>query len=201
MTPPSRLTGSRRGWMAVAVLLALTSLSAVPAQGRDHEFGQMVRYVEGHYHAKRQYRVLMVFAGLAVKIAGRSYGVKGLKLAMWENPRLRLNGNGFDFVEVVHAGLSQDWQPLVRVWSKRDGEWTMIFSKPAGKQGKDLKLLIANVDNEDAVVMEARLNPDRLSQWIAQESHQGRDRGRDDGQNSVGGADPSAPPLQTVALR
>jgi hypothetical protein len=52
---------------------------------------------------------------------------------------------------------------MVRVWSHRDGERTVIFAKP---EGKNMKLLVATVESDDAVVVQIKIDPDKLSECI-----------------------------------
>lgn len=168
MTKPSNFRG-RFLITAVVFILALASVPS-PAHARDKEFGLLVHYVESHYHARRQFRFLMGFASLTVNIV-RPYGVKGMKLAIWENGKIKDNKDDMDFPAVVKAGLAEGWQPMVRVWSRRDGERTVIFAKP---EGKEMKLLVATVDQEDAVVVQVKINPDKLSRCIDEWSRNDR---------------------------
>ncbi|HLY60948.1 MAG TPA: hypothetical protein VKV95_09380 [Terriglobia bacterium] len=168
MTRPSNFHG-RILITAVAFTLAVL-LAPQTGRARDKEFGMLVHYVESHYRAHRQYRFLMGFASLTVNIV-RPYGVKGMKLALWENGKIKGTKDDMDFPAVVKAGLADGWQPMVRVWSRRDGERTVIFAKP---EGKDMKLLVATVDEEDAVVVEVKINPDKLSRCIDQWSRNDR---------------------------
>ena len=133
------------------------------ARAGDKEFGTLVHYVESHYHAHRSYRFLLGFASLAVSVA-RPDGVKEMKLALWENQNISAKSkDDSDFPAVVRAGLADGWQPLVQVWSHRDGERTVIFAKP---DGKNMKLLVATVESDEAVVVQMKLDPDRLSECI-----------------------------------
>jgi hypothetical protein len=168
MTKPSSLRGRT---LIISAALTLAAISAPQsASGRDKEFGVLVHYVESHYHVHRQYRFLLSFASLAVKIA-HPEGVKGMKLALWENEKIQANSDADDFPDVVKAGLAEGWQPMVRVWSRRNGERTVIFAKP---DGKDMKLLVATVDREEAVVVQVKIDPDKLSGYIDEWSHEGR---------------------------
>jgi hypothetical protein len=154
--------------LIAAIALCFIGLSAPPsAHAGDKEFSLLVHYVESHYHAHRQYRFLLGFASFAVNVV-RPYGVKGMKLAIWEDQNFAANKDDQDFPDVVKAGLADGWQPMVRVWSRRDGERTVIFAKA---DGKDMKLLVATVDKEDAVVVQMKINPDKLSECIEQWSH------------------------------
>jgi len=157
---------------AIAVLAFGLLGLALPssARGGDKEFGLLVRYVESHYHAHRSHRFLLGFACFAVNLAARPEGVRGMKLALWENQNFAASeGTDADFPDVVHAGLDEGWQPIVRVWSRRSGERTVVFAKPVGD---DMKLLVANVESDEAVVVQMRINPDKLSKCIAEWSHE-----------------------------
>ncbi len=168
MTSPSSLL---RKSLSFAVLLTLGPLLLPQtAQAGDKEFGVLVHYVESHYQVHRQYRFILGFASFAVNVV-RPYGVKGMKLAIWDQQTSSQNKDDQDFTNVVKSGLAEGWQPMVRVWSRRDGERTMVFAKP---DGKDMKLLVATVDNEDAVVVQVKINPDKLSKCIDQWSHNDR---------------------------
>lgn len=182
MTKPSSFRGRA---LIIAAAFMLTAISTPQsARARDKEFGVLVHYVESHYHAHRQYRFLLGFASIAVNIA-HPEGVKGMKLALWENARIRANKDD-DFSDVVRAGLAEDWKPMVRVWSRRNGERTVIFAKP---DGKDMKLLVATIDQEEAVVVQVKINPDKLGQYIDEEC---RNHRHDDHRNKDA-AEPLSP--------
>ncbi|HLW79092.1 MAG TPA: hypothetical protein VKU44_05770 [Terriglobia bacterium] len=140
---------------------------APPASARDREFGLLVHQIETEYHAKRSHRFLIGFAsrlGNVVITFWRPYGVRNFKLAMWDGKQLSYRGNDKDFQKVVGRGLQQGWLPLVQVWSRRDGERTYVFAKDSGKY---VKLLVATVETDDAVVVQVQVNPDKLGRSIA----------------------------------
>lgn len=151
---------------AAIAVLAFSLLGFVlppSAHAGDKEFGLLVRYVESHYHAHRSHRFLLGFASFAINVV-RPEGVRGIKLALWENQNLTAsNGADADFPDVVHAGLDDGWQPMVRVRSRRTGERTVVFAKP---EGNDMKLLVATVESSEAVVVQMKINPDKLSKCI-----------------------------------
>ncbi len=169
MTNPSSLF--RKSLLAGGLLCLTPVLLPQSARAGDKEFGVLVHYVESHYKVHRQYRFILSFASFAVNIA-RPYGVKGMKLAIFENEKISAaNADDQDFPSVVKAGLAEGWQPMVRVWSRRNGERTVIFAKP---EGKNMKLLIASVEQNEAVVIQVKVNPDKLSQCIDRWSREDR---------------------------
>ena len=165
-------SAAKRTLAAFAPIFLLVALGAAPAEARDKEFGLLVHHLESTYHAKRSHRFLMGFAGLVVRV-WRPYGVRGFKMALFEDQDFSAARSNLDFAAVVRAGLREGWQPLVRVYSRRDGERTIIFAQPAGN---DIKLLIATVEPSEAVVMQMKINPDKLSESIDHRSHGCRQR-------------------------
>jgi hypothetical protein len=165
-----RNSGKKRAFAAASLLAICFAAANRPVLASDKEFGLLVRHVESYYHAKRNHRFLLGFAGLVVRI-WRPYGVKGFRMALFEDQDFSSAHSDLDFAAVVRAGLRDGWQPMVRVYSRRQGEHTVIFAKPAGN---DLKLLIATVEPDEAVVMQMKLNPERLSETIDHWSQEGR---------------------------
>jgi hypothetical protein len=150
---------------AAALGLAVTTTPA-PAFSRDREFGLLVRHIESYYHARRAHRLLLGFAlGPAnfVMRIWRPCGVKNVKLALFENPDFSDSRYDLDFPAVVRAGLREGWQPMVQVYSRRTGERTYVFARDAGKY---VKLLVATLEPDEAVVVQVNLNPDKLSRAI-----------------------------------
>ncbi len=149
----------------MSVFLALTLPAA---SARDHEFGLLVHHLESYYHAKHEHGFVLGFASLAVKMV-HPYGVKNFKLALFENQDFSASRNDLGFAQVVRAGLGQGWQLLVQVYSRRNGERTYVFARGLGK---DFKLLIATVERNEAVVMQVKLDPERLDRSINGWVHQ-----------------------------
>ena len=146
----------------VFVALSGLSLVSIPASARDREFGLLVRHVESYYHARRAHRFVLGFASVVVNIA-HPYGVKNFKLAIFENQDLSASRDDLDFASVVQAGLNEGWQPLVQVYSRRAAERTCIFARTLGQ---DVKLLVATLEKDEAVVLEVKLNPEKLDQCL-----------------------------------
>jgi hypothetical protein len=153
---------------AVLVLCATTAFasdSAVKndsASKNDATFKNVVRHIESHYHAHRSHGFLMGFAGLMVKCTQFS-GVKDMKTAIFEDQNFSDTGSDTRFEEVVRGGLDHGWQPLVQSYSRRSGEHSYIYAQYAGK---DMKLLLVTLENSEAVVMQLRIDPDRLSEFV-----------------------------------
>ncbi|HLY97920.1 MAG TPA: hypothetical protein VKT33_02530 [Candidatus Angelobacter sp.] len=128
----------------------------------DATFKNVVQHIESHYHAHRSHGFLMGFAGLMVK-STQSSGVRDMKMAIFEDQNFSDTGSDTKFDEVVRAALDHGWQPLVQSYSRHSGEHSYIYAQYAGK---DMKLLLVTLESSEAVVMQIRIDPDHLSEFV-----------------------------------
>jgi len=155
--------GVRRFVWSVALILLLCS-SPVLAVPKDEGFKAVVRHLETEYHAKRTYVPLLGLANLVVKIV-RPAGVKGFRLAIFEDQDFAASRSGIPFDRVVNEAYANGWQPLVRVYSHRDGgEQTFIYGRP---NGSDLTLAVVVLESREAVVVEATVNTEQAAKYLS----------------------------------
>jgi hypothetical protein len=116
----------------------------------------------------------MGFAGLTVKVS-QVGGVKTMKMAIFEDQQLRGSGSDNEFDEVMRKALRSGWSPVVHTWSRRSGEHTYIYAR---SDGRDLKVLLATVEPNEAVVMQLKVDPEKLEAFINEHSSPGRHHDR-----------------------
>ena len=143
-----------------ATVLALIAVS--PASARDRGFDSVVQAVSTTYHARQSLRLVTWFAGMASKFA-RPEGVKSLRMAIFEDQDFTPRDGEAQFEQAVQSALQENWQPLVRVRSNRDGERTLIYAR---ESGKDVKLFIVTLEPSEAVVMEVKMNARKFSEMV-----------------------------------
>jgi hypothetical protein len=136
-----------------------------PALAKD-DFGRIVQHIETQYHVHRQHRFVMGFAGLVVKFYHFA-GVKGFKGAIFENQQFLNTASDGRFDEVVRAAMNSGWQPMVQSWDRHTGEKTYIYAQNAGK---DMKVLVVNLEPNEAVVLQVKVDPEKLNEFVRQAS-------------------------------
>lgn len=137
---------------------------------RADDFGSIVHHIEAEYHVHRNYRFLMSFAGVVVKCTHVG-GVKVFKMAIFEDQHLPGTELDDRLDELVQRAGSSGWQPMVKSFSRRSGERTYIYAKA---EGNDMKLLLVSVESNEAVVLQVKINPDKLSHFINEHEHRER---------------------------
>jgi hypothetical protein len=155
---------------AVVFFSGCVALSLAPDLVYADDFGRIVHHIEASYHVHRNYRFLFGFAGMVVR-CWHVAGVKSMKMAYFENQHLDGTDTDKKLDEIVARAGRSGWQPMVRSASHRTGEHVYIYSQ---NTGQDLKLLVVNVEPNEAEVIQVKLDPKRLEEFIDENVHDHR---------------------------
>jgi len=100
------------------------------------------------------------FFGLARFVVAVSHpaGTSDLKLAVFEHANVRPR----DFARVTDNVVGGGWKRILRVQSRR-GESSNIYTR---QDGNHLRLLVANVEGENATFVEMRIKPEALMKFV-----------------------------------
>jgi len=157
--------------------LMFLALAAPGSALANDDFGKIVHHIEANYHVHRQHRWVMGLAGFTVKF-WHIAGVKSFKGAIFENQPFVNAASDTRFDEVVRAAMDSGWQPLVQSWDRHSGERTYIYAQDvSSKKGRDLKLLVVSLESNEAVVIQVKVNPEKLDEFI-EETSAGHHRNR-----------------------
>lgn len=152
---------------AVAFFMCLVLLLLGAGDAFADDFGRIVEHIEARYHVHRQHRFALGFAGMVVKFCHVS-GVRDFKAAVFDDQRFLETATDTKFDEIVQSATHSGYQPLVQSYSRRSGEHTFIYARG---DGKNLKLLIVNLEPNEAAVIQLTLDPDKLSE-VLNDPHQ-----------------------------
>jgi hypothetical protein len=152
---------SKRNRIATIVAASLI-FGFAPGQLRADDFGKIVHQIEANYHVHRSHRFLMGFAGLMVKCSSPLTGLKGFKIALFEDHMFAPNPDS-NLDEVIQSAGDHGWQSIVKSYSRRTDEHAYIYAR---QDGKDLKLLVVSVEPGEAAVIQVKINPTRLATFM-----------------------------------
>jgi hypothetical protein len=150
---------------ACGLIIAALVASAQNAFAKD-DFGRIVHHIEANYHVHRQHRWVMGLAGFTVKF-WHIAGVKSFKGAIFENQPFVNAASDTRFDELVRAAMDSGWQPLVQSWDRHTGERTYVYAQDLGR---DMKLLVVNLESNEAVVVQVKVDPQKLNDFIEETS-------------------------------
>lgn len=160
------MTRSHRLIRPVFLFSALFALLLVPsfdAAAKGKGFKDVVKHIEKQYRVKKTRIPMLGLASFAVKLV-RPAGVKGFKLAVFEDQDFTARDGAPTFDAVMRESYKQDWQPLVQINSRKDGHSrTFIYAKYSGK---DAQFAVLTLQEREAVVLEVKFNPDAAARFL-----------------------------------
>jgi hypothetical protein len=166
-----------KGQFLIVAAMVLAGLTLPAQAAADDDFGRIVHHIEANNHVHRQHRWVMGLAGFTVKF-WHIAGVKSLKGAIFENQPFVNAASDTRFDEVVRAAMDSGWQPLIQSWDRHSGERTYIYAQEvSSKKGTDMKLLLVSLESNEAVVLQVKVDPKKLDEFI-EETSAGHHRNR-----------------------
>ena len=160
----------------VAIAAVMTPAILLAASGGvSHEqgFDAIVRTVELRYHS---HATKIPFMGLVSGIAGIATkgGVHGLHVAEFEHFRADDEDefDGTEFNDLVEKHVGPGWQRMIRETSRshngEHGDQTLIYVHP---DGKNVAMLVVDLDGNDLDIVQLTMNPDHLMDEVQEHRH------------------------------
>lgn len=174
-----------------AIMIALLIAPAFSAQAKGKGFKDVVKHIEKNYRAKKTRIPMLGLANFAVKLI-RPAGVKGFKLAVFEDQDFSAREGSVSFDTVMREAYDKNWQPLVQINSKRDSNSrTFIYAKSSGK---DVQFALVALEDREAVVLEVKFNPDAAARFLENPKIMGISLGNSIRGNNPGNVAVNRPP-------
>jgi hypothetical protein len=148
------------------IILLLTLVVAVgalspAAYAKGNEFDAVCDHLENQYGAKKVKIPFMWLARFAVGIV-RPAGVKAFKVTIYKDLKFSPELLNEEMKITMRDSFSEEWSPVMRIRSKT-GEHVYMNMR---ESGKNVKVLFVTVNKDEAVVVRAKFNPDKLVSFI-----------------------------------
>ncbi|MFN0110112.1 MAG: VWA domain-containing protein [Blastocatellia bacterium] len=149
--------------MTIVLLIVSAQAQSKPFVPKGGGFNDVVKHLEKNYGAKKTKIPMLGLAKFAVWMI-RPAGVKGFKLAVFEDQDFAKRTETLSFSQIMRQAFKKDWSPLVQFSSKRDGDThTFIYVK---QSKKDVEFAVATLGENEAVVIQAKFNPDAAAKFL-----------------------------------
>lgn len=179
-----------------AIMIALFASPSFIAQAKGKGFKDVVKHIEKNYGAKKVRIPMLGFANFMVKLI-RPAGVKGFKLAVFEDQDFAARPEAASFDTVMREAYDKDWRPMVQISSKRGGaSHTFIYVKYTGK---DVQFALAVLEDREAVLLEVKFNPDAAARFLENPKIMGISLGKSIRGNNPGAVASNRPPRRASA--
>ena len=146
---------------ALTVFTILLAIFAPSAEAKGNEFDAVCKHLKTRYQAKKVKIPFMWLARAAVGIV-RPAGLKSFKVTVFRNLRFSEDSLHSEMQSIMSDAFSDEWSPILRVRS-RVGEQVYMNMR---ESGKNVKVLLVSIERDEAVVVRAKFNPDKLVRFI-----------------------------------
>lgn len=143
----------------LAIALALGTLNSATAES---QFNRVANALEQRLNVQRE-RIPGSWLVNGFLSLARPAGVKHLEIAVFPDIRAADSERALTFHETVVEALGTGWHPWLRSRSSRDGEWTVIYVKQAGR---DCEMVFATVEDGEASVIKMKVKLETMSRYL-----------------------------------
>jgi hypothetical protein len=147
---------------AVFLFFAFTFAALPAANAKPSEYQQIVRHLKTKYRAKKVKIPLMFLARFAVSLV-RPAGVKSFSVTLFEDLKFSKETLDAEMQAAMRNSFGAEWTPILRVRS-RTGEQVYMYMRDAG--GQTVRISLVTIDKQNAAVIRATVNPDKLAEFI-----------------------------------
>ena len=149
----------------IVLVVSLAPALSKPALADDHSYGAIVSHLKRNYNAHNQgFLGLINFARFMVKVI-QPAGVKNFKVTMLRDVDYTRGPHpeSPDFHSFVRSTIDPNWEPLIQFISRKEKQWAYVYST---REKDDVKILVVAMQEHDAFVLQFKLNPAKLAEFV-----------------------------------
>lgn len=151
----------KKSLISLSFLLLIFTFVAPSVHAKGGEYEAIVKHLKTKYQAKKVKIPFMWLARFAVSVV-RPAGVKSFSVTVFEDLKFSRDTLDREMQAAMRTSFDKDWSPILRVRS-REGEQVYMYMR---ETGKSVKIALVAIDKEQASVIRATFNPDKLAEFM-----------------------------------
>lgn len=155
------MTKTNKLFLALTLLFLVVTFSAPQTYAKGNEYKSVVKHLKTKYKAKKVKIPFMWLARFAVKVV-RPAGVKSFSVTIFEDLNFSRDTLDAEMQAVMRNSLNAEWSPIFRVRS-REGQQAYMYMR---ESGDDVRIMLVTIDKNQAAVIRAKFDPDKLIEFI-----------------------------------
>jgi len=155
------MSNKKKFLFALIFSIAIFAFTPPAASAQGNEYDAIVKHLKTRYQARKVKIPFMWLARFAVR-AVRPAGVKSFSVTLFENLQFSRDTLDTEMQSALKKSFSADWSPVFRIRS-RSGQQAYMYMREAGSS---VKLVLISIDDNKAAVIRARLNPEKLAEFV-----------------------------------
>ncbi|HLM62147.1 MAG TPA: hypothetical protein VK308_15190 [Pyrinomonadaceae bacterium] len=147
--------------ICLAFLTFAFTFTVPTVDAKGGEYKSVVKHLKTKYQAKKVKIPFIWLARFAVSVV-RPAGVKSFSVTLFEDLKFSRETLDQEMQLAMRSSFGADWSPIMRVRS-RTGEQVYMYMREAGKS---VKIAVVTIDKQQAAVIRATFNPEKLAEFI-----------------------------------
>jgi hypothetical protein len=147
--------------ICLAFLTFAFTFTVPTVDAKGGEYKSVVKHLKTKYQAKKVKIPFIWLARFAVSVV-RPAGVKSFSVTLFEDLKFSRETLDEEMQLAMRSSFGADWSPIMRVRS-RTGEQVYMYMREAGKS---VKIAVVTIDKQQAAVIRATFNPEKLAEFI-----------------------------------
>lgn len=150
-----------RIFLMLALSLSVFTFTLQPAYAKGKEYKKIVSHLKTKYKAKKVKIPFMWLARFAVGVV-RPAGVKSFSVTLFQDLKFSRETLDKEMLSALKNSFTEEWSPIFHVRS-REGQQAYLYMREAGE---NVKITLVTIEKEQAAVIRATFNPDKLAEFI-----------------------------------
>lgn len=147
--------------MIFALSFIFGAANTIMLQAKPSEYDKLVRHLKTRYQAKKINIPFIFLARMVVGIA-RPAGVKSFSVTLFKDLKISRENLDREMQASLRDMFGPEWTPIFRVRSQRSQQGYMYMRE----EGKSVRVAILTIDKEQAAIIRATFDPERLVDFI-----------------------------------
>lgn len=155
------MTKKSKLFLALVLFVPVFTCGVPQAQAKGEEYKMVVNHLKTKYKAKKVKIPFMWLARFAVKVV-RPAGVKSFSVTLFEDLSFSRETLDTEMQAVLKNSMGAEWSPIFRIRS-RTGQQAYMYMREAGDS---VKIMLVTIENNQAAVIRAKFNPEKLADFL-----------------------------------
>lgn len=151
----------KKYFLGLAILFLIISFASAEVEAKNDEAKQIAKHLKTRYKAKKVKIPFMWLAKFAVNVV-RPAGVKSFSVTLYEDLQFSKETLDMEMQRAMRASLGTEWSPIIRVRSQK-GQQVYMYMRD---DGKNVRLMLVTIENNQAALIRAKFNPEKLAEFI-----------------------------------
>jgi len=147
--------------ISVVILSVMLCVGTTSASAKPNEYEAIVRHLRTKYQAKKV-NLFVMWAARAIVSMAKPAGVKSFSLTVFQHLKFSSETVDAEMQAAMRKSYGPEWSSIFHVRSQV-GQQAYLYMREVDK---NLRLVLVTIDKENAVVVRATVDPDKLAEFI-----------------------------------